>query len=334
MKKVIGYFFAAVLMLCSFEVRAEGKFINPFTDVCWKCLFPIHIAGGNITPKYGDFTKYKKKYTCHCKGGLIGVPVAFWEPTRMVDVTRTPYKLIGLGGVSIGKPGLNRGGVKSTTPEIESSSFYHVHYYHFPILGLLDLGLSFVCEDKMPLDLGYMSEFDPFWGGDKWNTIINPEIALFANPLSQAACVADCGFSSFQKPLNHLFWCAGCHGSLYPLTGNISQHKGGIQASSLLVHRVLAKLHGWQVLRIFDDNNYCESRRSYRIKKSAYKTQLVHPIAQTKGPCNALGRSDLFWGIGKTYPYGGEDFAYIIWTKKHCCIDPVKIARKVALGGI
>ncbi|MCB1073690.1 MAG: TraU family protein, partial [Chlamydiia bacterium] len=63
-----------------------------------------------------------------------------------------------------------------------------------------------------------------------------------------------------------------------------------------------------------------------------YKTQLTYPIAQTKGPCNALGRSDVLWGGGKSFPYGGEDFVYLIWTKKHCCLDPYKIAKKVAAG--
>ncbi|MBF5059065.1 TraU family protein [Candidatus Neptunochlamydia vexilliferae] len=333
MRLLLKCIVTSLFFLLPLTAYPEGKFINPVTDVCWSCLFPIHIGGGNVTPKHKDLIKYKKKLLCHCHGDLIGVPIAFWEPTRLIDVTRTPYKLMGLGGISIAKPGLNRGGVKSTTPEIASNSFYHVHYYQFPILNLLDLGIEFVCEDRFPLDIGYMSEFDPFWGGDKWNTIINPEIVLFANPLAQVACIADCGASSFQKPLDRLFWCAGCQGSLYPLTGNVSTHTGGIQASSLLVHRLLAKLHNWHVLQVFEEDNYCESHSSYRIKKSAYKTQLTYPIAQTKGPCNALGRSDLLWGIGKTYPYGGEDFVYLIWTKKHCCLDPYKIAKKIGTGG-
>ena len=28
----------------------EGKFINPISDVCWECPFPITLSGVNITP--------------------------------------------------------------------------------------------------------------------------------------------------------------------------------------------------------------------------------------------------------------------------------------------
>jgi len=324
-----------LLLLFAFSplLYADNAFINPVTDVCWSCFFPIHIGGNNVTPNYKEITHYKSQLICHCEGDLVGIPIAFWEPTRLIDVTRTPYKLIGLGGISLAPPGLHRGGVKSTTPEVESSSFYHLHYYQFPILSLLDAGIDFVCEERFPLDIGYMSEFDPFWGGDQWNAIINPEIALFTNPLAHAACLADCGFSTFQKAADRLFWCAGCQGSLYPLTGNISHHVGGIQASSLLVHRILAKLHNWHLLQVFDEDNYCKSHTSYRIKKSAYKTQLTYPIPQTEGPCNTLGRSDIFWGMGKSYPYEGEDFVYLIWTKKHCCLDPYKISKHFVGAG-
>ena len=27
-----------------------GKIINPITDICWSCLFPLHVAGGNKGP--------------------------------------------------------------------------------------------------------------------------------------------------------------------------------------------------------------------------------------------------------------------------------------------
>ncbi|MCB1073355.1 MAG: TraU family protein, partial [Chlamydiia bacterium] len=105
MKILAKMAFTLSLIFLSCVAHAEGKFINPVTDVCWSCLFPIHIGGGNVTPGRNDFIKYKKKLLCHCQGDLVGVPIAFWEPTRLIDVTRTPYKLMGLGGISIGKPG-------------------------------------------------------------------------------------------------------------------------------------------------------------------------------------------------------------------------------------
>ena len=116
------------------------------------------------------------------------------------------------------------------------------------------------------------------------------------------------------------FWCAGCHGSLYPYVGHVAHHIGGIQASHLLTHRLIAKLHSIGMLWAYKEKDFCKRHFTPRIKKSAYKTQLVHPVSDTKGPCNPLGKSEIFWGAGKSFPYKGEDFVYLIWTKKQCCL--------------
>ena len=86
---------------------SDGKIINPVTDVCWSCLFPLHIAGENTTPKHKDFIKYREKI-CNCPGGIVGVPFAFWEPSRMIEVTRTPYQLLPAKAGSLTVP-LQRG---------------------------------------------------------------------------------------------------------------------------------------------------------------------------------------------------------------------------------
>ena len=30
--------------------RCTGKFVNPITDICWSCLFPISVGGLEIWP--------------------------------------------------------------------------------------------------------------------------------------------------------------------------------------------------------------------------------------------------------------------------------------------
>ena len=306
-----------------------GKFLNPITDVCWECLFPIHISGKNVTPKHKDFIKYKDTL-CHCPGGLVGLPFAFWEPSRLIEISRTPYKLLSFGGISLGKAPLKQGTI-SQSPW-GSKSFHHVHYIVFPILSALETGLDFVCADGFPVDIGYMSEFDPFWNDDSWSTLLNPETLLFANALAQAACIADCAASSFGKPIGKLFWCAGCQGSLYPFTGHCCHPSGAVQTSSLLVHRLLAKMASIYAIQSFEEGEFCKKTPSRRLLKTAFKTQLAYPKAQTKGPCNPLGSNGALWSAGKTYPFGGEDFVYVIWQKKHCCLDPYKIAKKVTTG--
>lgn len=332
MKRLFKIFCLLNLLLFPLFLRAEGKFLNPIDDICWSCIYPIHIAGANVTPKHEDYIAHKQTL-CHCPGGLLGVPLSFWEPTRLIDVTHTPYKLVSFGGISLGDSNFKSRGFISRTLSGSKRGFYHVHYYHFPILSLLEGALDFICAEDIPIDIGYMSEFDPFWLDESWTTLLNPETLLFANPLAVSACIPDCGFSSFDRPTDKLFWCSGCLGSLYPLTGFVGHARGGVQASTLLVHRVLAKLHGWQVLKTFEEGNYCEKKCSRRAPKTAYKTQIAFPTAQTKGPCHPLGKTDLFWGSGKSYPIDGEDFVYVIWTQSRCCLDPYKLAKTAATGG-
>lgn len=311
----------------------EGTWINPFTDVCWECLFPITVSGINVTPGHQDFTKHRKT-VCTCAGTppKVGIPLTFWEPTRLVDVTRHAYKLIGLGGMSVGKETIKNRGFIGMIDDATQASFYHVHWYTYPVFSLLGLFTDFVCIEKGDLDIGYMSELDPLWNDDQWALLVNSEAGFFANSPAQLSCIADCTASSFGKPLDELFWCAGCEGSLYPLTGTVAHHVGAIQASSLLLQRVIAKLHRTLAIKGYEKNEFCEAKLMPIIKKNLYKTQMIYPIPQTSGSCHALGKSDVLWGTGKSFPFKGEDFVYLIWTKKQCCLDAVKPAT--AVGGI
>ncbi len=308
----------------SFTLTAkEGTWVNPFSDVCWECVFPITVSGINVTPGEKELSKSPKRF-CICPGFKMGIPLTFWEPLYLVDVTRHAYKLLGIGGISIGRESVkNRGSVGIIADGPSQNSFYHVHFYQYPIFALLKLFTDFTCVEKGTFDVPYFSELDLMWNDDQFSLITNAEAGLFSNPLAQTACISDCLSSSSGKPLDPLFWCAGCQGSLYPFTGTVAHHEGPIQASSLLVYRLIAKLHRSFLLKGYEEDNFCEAEYLPIIKKSQYKIQLAYPIPQTKGPCIPLGKTDLLWGIGKSYPYGGEDFVYLIWKKKHCCLSPI-----------
>lgn len=326
MKKIIFLYVALVIPLCGF-CQESGKFINPISDICWECLFPITVSGMNVTPGHKDLTTHNK-VTCVCAGipPKVGIPITFWEPAKLVDVTKHPYKFLGLGGISLGQDTIrNRGTVGIIADGPSQASFFHVHWYSYPILSLLELFTDFSCVEKNDMDILYMSELDPLWNDDQLSIIVHPEALLFANPAAQLACAADCTGASFSKPLDKLFWCAGCEGSLYPLNGTVGHHLGAIQASALIVNRIIAKMHRIGLQNGYEENEFCFAKPMPIIKKSLYKTQLAYPVPQTQGPCHALGSSDLLWGAGKSYPKG-EDFVYLIWTKKQCCLDAVKPA--------
>lgn len=76
-----------------FHVHAKcmGRFVNPITDICWSCLFPITLGGHRISVDHED-TPNAKQLICKCGQPIprMGIPATFWEPARLIDVTRTP----------------------------------------------------------------------------------------------------------------------------------------------------------------------------------------------------------------------------------------------------
>ena len=139
---------------------------------------------------------------CFCAGAppKAGVPLAFWEPTYLVDVTRTPYKLPGLGGISIAKADIRKRGAISHTGQSGRSSFYNVHFYNYPVLKWLSIFDEFSCIEVGDLSVAYMSEFDPFWNDDEWATVISHQKPIYSQiPVAQTACIADCVSTSLDS---------------------------------------------------------------------------------------------------------------------------------------
>jgi conjugal transfer pilus assembly protein TraU len=328
----------AVVMGLAMETLAEscvGRFVNPVTDICWSCMFPMTLGGVRVSAD-GEDTPNPRGFFCMCprdipgtrvKVPTPGIPISFWEPVRLVDVTRTPFCFVNLGGVQLQDRGIRgRGGVENTHGGVGQGrmrgSFYHVHYYIYPVMYWLELLTDFVCMEKGSFDVGYITELDPLWNDDETGFILNPEAVLFGSPEVQAACVGDCLSASSGFSFDTLFWCGGCQGSMYPLNGTTSAHVGGVQASLLMVQRMLAKLHRQGVLwGTVGSEAYCDKYPMPIIKKTQYKTQMTYPIPQTASrDCHPLGRSETLWGSQKEYPYQGEDFGYLIWRKRSCCM--------------
>jgi conjugal transfer pilus assembly protein TraU len=319
---IIASFLAFQFQTTDANAGCVGKFVNPITDICWKCIFPITIAGVKVMS--GEDTPNVSAPLCYCKDPpRIGIPISFWEPVRLVDVTRTPFCMVNMGGVVIGpnKGVVGKGSLSHTHKGHGKHSFYQVHYYVYPVLYWLELLTDFVCMEKANVDVAYITELDPLWNDDELSFIINPEAALFANPIAQAACAADCLMATAGFGSDALFWCGGCQGSMYPFTGNVGSHSSGVQASLLLAERMLAKLHRQGLaFGYVGVQGLCDKYPMPIIRKTQYKTQMTYPIPTTALGCHPLGRSDSLWSAGHQFPYKGEDFGYLIWRKRACCL--------------
>lgn len=319
---VLGMFLLASQTAYSSE--CTGHFANPITDVCWSCLFPLSIGSAKVAKSHNSDTKNPKSPLCVC-GSRIGLAVGFWEPISLVDVTYKPFCMVNLGGFQINAGAKYKKGSQQARQGEDSRSFYHVHWYKFPLMLWLNILINSACVQAGEFDVAYLSELDPSWDSESLALLLAPEAVLFGNIVAQSACAADAVSSSTKgKPLNALFWCAGAHGSLYPLTGSVQEHISGAQASSLLAERMAYKLHREGLLwdsRGEDGNALCHERPHLVIPKDRYRYQMTYPYAATskRFGCHAFGASTVFWESGKEYPIKGEDFGYLIWRKRNCC---------------
>ena len=309
-------------------VKCQGKFANPITDYCWSCMFPFSIGKNKILIQNQEdipsVTSGGVVPVCNC-GVKIGIMTGFWEPTRLVDVTRTPYCFVGLGGVTIDFGFRAPSHAQTARPTSKSSNaFYQVHWYTNPLLFWLEVLLDNSCLEKGVLDIAYITEIDPLWADSETSFIINPDVTLFSNVLAQAACAADCVAATAGFPQSELFWCAGCQGSMYPLNGWVGSRVGGVQASTLLTSRMTAKLHRELLMwSASGEDGLCGYYPQPMMDKRNYKFSMTYPIPQTEKIfgkcCQPFGRSSVIWGAGKEYPIKGEDYSYQIFRKRDCC---------------
>jgi conjugal transfer pilus assembly protein TraU len=285
---------------------------------------------------------------CDCGDSLLpGIPVGFWEPIRLLELTREKFCFPSLSGLSLSSENdYLHAGTYSEHPTAgpEQTAFYQAHYIAFPVWQIIGLTVGLVGHTLTDISIGlfpdlskcfstggydiadyailYLTELDPLWNDDELGHLLNPEAILFANPGAQAACAADAIAASAGWPVDALFWCAGSWGSMYPYSGTVPGPVGELTTASLLAARTLAKLNREFLEAVTSgEEAMCGKRYTGLIKKSQYRLQLVYPIASTEGPtcCPPIGRNTMLWGTGKAFPIYGEDFSFLVFRKKSCC---------------
>lgn len=311
----------------AFAARCDGRFPNPITDVCWRCIFPLKLGGvplASLGMEDGDNEDPPLICACPAPPPLfvrIGLGLSFWEPARVAEAVQEPFCSPTLGGIELADLGpLVRRGDEFRVNGDEEKAFYHVHWYNFPLFTWLSFLTNTACAAAEPFDAVMFSELEPTWNRDDLALILSPEAVLFANPAAQAACSADCiAASSPAGPLDRLFWCAGCQNSVYPMTGNVASHESALQSSLLTVQRMHTKLHRAAIsLDVATRGAMCAPRIRPIIKKNAYKTQMLLPRAYTSD-AQFYGETTAIWGAGRQYPVKGENFSYLIFRRRTCC---------------
>ncbi|ENN7017529.1 conjugal transfer pilus assembly protein TraU [Enterobacter ludwigii] len=303
------------------SAECEGNFVNPITDVCWECIFPVTIGNVPVAKGRQPDTANPTMPIQFCPMGIfwrVGLAIGYWEPMALTDVTRSPYCMVNLGGfnINIGNVGSGTGGQENRA---SPGAFYHVHWYKYPLTYWLNIITSMGCLQGGDMDIGYLSELDPMWDSSSLSMIIQPEAILFGNVIAQAACAADAAASLVHMPLDPLFWCAGSQGSMYPFNGWVSNEFSPLQTSLLLSERMAFKLHrqGMIMNSIGENTSVCFEYPSPIMPKSRWRYHLVNKYPDA-GQCYPLGRSVTRWETGKNMPNDRRNFGYLFWRKRNC----------------
>lgn len=300
----------------------SGHFINPVTDICWSCLFPISIGSAKVVSGSNPDTENPSSPIQICPmpvGWRVGLAIGYWEPFATTDVTKTPYCLANMGGIQLNVSGSNHRGETTNFDTGAESAFYHVHWYKYPLIMWLNIITSVSCLQTGDYDIGYMSELDPTWDDDELSFLLSPESAIFGNSASQLSCAADSASALHGSAKNNLFWCMGSQGSSYPLSGNISAEYSPLKSSTLLSERMDFKLHREGIVKDSSGSDGSVCHESYRsvLPKNRYRYELMNPVSDANS-CHPFGRSVTTWDENRLKPNDQGNYGYLIWRKRNC----------------
>lgn len=310
----------------------SGKIINPVRDICWECVFPVKIGKTARISKKGPLPDIETdaKSFCFCGNGLnvrTGINISFWQPVRTAEIVRHSGCSPLLNGIRL--PMANAPEHISVHKKVNSTTrrhtrFYHVHWFVSPWLFIIEALLDQACLEQASFDLAYVSELDPLWNDNLASFIIDPDAAMFANPAAVTACSGDCLQATLSTSNPALYWCSGCQGSLFPLTGWTGSSIKHASAWFLLSHRFAVKLARQGLLwSTHGRSGQCAPYLQPLLRKDAWRFQLLLPH---RSKCQPLGRSSAEVDSMKVHSPGGEDGAVLMFQKRDCCSQPSSIS--------
>lgn len=282
------------------------------TDICWESFFPLMIAGRKAInsrdgsfPYHGRFASGAALAGCRCQTsgsliGTVGVPLGFYMPAKLIEVTKRPACSPTLGGAKLdglqsifGKRAIMGGMSGSNADRLgKTGGFYHWNYFSFPILQMLQILDLPTClpDSRVDLDLIQSSIVYPNWGNGELAAFLNPEMSLLTSTAGLAAMPISAGLANTltettAKIDDNLFWVAGSWGMIPPFTGAINR-VGPVTGHSLTNVRAMAMLSRIGLLRSMAGKHAsgkCEKQLMPIFQKSQFKYSMLFPVPEAKG---------------------------------------------------
>jgi conjugal transfer pilus assembly protein TraU len=325
----IGLLMAASAANAIVPTICTGKMFNPITDTDWNNIFPITIMGVPLTFNGNRPTPLMQAMPpiCVCPSSfgipLPGIGITYWQPLYISEIERRPGCLSSLGGINI-LPGYSMLASEQTLngdSKGKSANRMQVHWFSYPLFGMLDMMKSIGCKAPSGFSLAYVTEIDPLWQDDLWSAIFAPEAALVANPVATLACAVDGVAASLDLPIDAMFWCTGASANLYPLSGNSSHSGDPFIMNNQLQSKFIARMHrmglAWQTV---GPTAICTSHPNPVWVKSQYRYNQVGPIVRRGRPVPPGSNGQFFQFPPITNVPTQEHTINLIWQGQQCCL--------------
>lgn len=321
MKKVL--FFALISLSI---LKAENVMLNFIETIDWEYM--------------ADNTKFTTNL-CSCDykesngGNGVGLKAQIAEPIGLIETTNTPWNVVSMGQKF--DKSLTR---KQGNSRKNGNNRRYTHFISFAPMGALNFVQDAVCFERLTsTNFLYWSEIIP--------TQTSDTMAIFAqsskgplgkiwynNPIGAAACIVDCAASTYNQPINHLHWCAGCNG----ITGNNTAYGNGKAVDPITAHHAYAlsaidDLHyAGGLAKISNSsfsfsastkipNSMCSPKYFPLAIKTQYALQLAYP---TTGRAQPIGKFRTFWAEFKNKTSSEDDVSTWLWVKKDFCVGATK----------
>jgi len=330
-KKIPLQLFAIIILaqnsfaLCSTSGGFLG--ISLLSETCFKCMFPLRIAGIDIVdgpmPDIEGEAGATSATICYCPIVLppyyrIGITVSYFLPDRFIETVKDPGCMPILG-TELDSDKLIAG---DSTEAFKSSKHIkqQAHLSIFNILEILGMITDEVCQESESFDIAYMTEYDPMWQSDEVSAFINPEAVLFGSVFANLACIPDSISTMFFTPISPLFWCMGSWGNAYPLSGSSDGTRDYSEGNIALAGKFTYKLHREFIL--WDESgkyNYCSKIIAPVWTKGNYRYQVVTPVPHFIG--HSVGQTGMLWSYYKNppVPTKADNMGFILFRKRGCC---------------
>lgn len=308
-------------------------------------MFPLRIGNVMIWGKdqLDNSSSDNNNFVCGCGINWVGISTGFWEPSHMIDVSTDAYCTPSLGGKVISDFGLPADGDGTNSPQRgvpgHNNTFYHYVTYRYPIIAIMQVLSDNPCVDRSPFDILDFSAVNPGWVDEQIGAILNPDAFLYGtldalmSGIPVGICATTEATDSFCLRVRQLaHWSVGFNGMTYPLSGASAGRDNTLAVTMNIAKRAFTVQH--RTMRVWGTSGkkgLCGYYPQVYLDDTDYKLSMGYPLAQqtpVNGKCcQPFGASTLVWGAGRTFPVKGEDFSYVVFKKRDCCLAGGKLAK-------